>query len=364
MPTPARVVITPGDRTIRVESVELPDPGPHEVLLRTIATGICHTQITDIEDAALAGRVVALGHEATGEVLAVGGEVGSVRVGDRAFVTWLPKDGGPLTRPASLPQLPRGDGPPATSLSVFTWADHMLCDELFVVPLPDDVPAELAAIVGCAVMTGAGAALNTADVQAGDSVVVFGVGGVGISTIVAAAARGANPIIAVDVDDAKLEWARRQGATHGVNARAADPVEAVHDLTRDDAASLFGVPVSGADHAFDCIGGSVALKQILPSLRTMPRAIGERSRAVVVGLPRPSEVEIDAADLMVNKELMGCIGGSCVPLRDFPVFCDWIRDGRLDLDAIVTRRYALDDIVDAVAALDTGEITGRAIITF
>lgn len=366
MPTPARVVVTPADGSLRIEALDLPDPGPHEVVVRTIATGICHSQLTDMKMSAATGHPMTLGHEATGEVLQVGAEVASVGVGDRVFVTWLPRDGGSLARRPGAPVLARDAGPPAGCHNVFTWADHLICDELYVVPFPADLPTDVTSIIGCAVMTGAGAALNTADVRAGESVVVFGVGGVGISTIVAAAARGAHPIIAVDLDDAKLEWAKRQGATHGVNARTADPVRAIHEITADPGRfTITGAPVSGARHAFDCIGGNVVAKQLLPSLINQPYATTERGTAVLVGIVTLPKLEVDPGDLIVSeKRLVGCIGGSSVPSRDFPIFCDWVRSGRLDLDAIVTRRYALDDIAEAAAALDRGEITGRAIVTF
>jgi Zn-dependent alcohol dehydrogenase len=366
MPTSARVVVTPGDGSLQIETITLPDPGPHEVLVRTIATGICHSQLTDMKMSAAMGQPMTLGHEATGEVIGVGGAVTSVAVGDRVFVTWLPRDGGPLSRRPGTPVLARAAGPDATCHNVFTWADHLVCDELYVVPFPADLPLDVTSIIGCAVMTGAGAALNTSDVQAGQSVAVFGVGGVGISAIVAAAARGANPIIAVDLDDAKLEWAKRQGATHGINARTVDAVQAIHEITADPGRfTIFGTPVSGVHHAFDCIGGDVVVKQLLPSLINQPYATTERGTAVLVGIVTLPALEVSPGDLIVNeKRLVGCIGGSSVPSRDFPIFCDWVRNGRLDLDAIVTRRFVLDDIAEAAAALDRGEITGRSIITF
>jgi Zn-dependent alcohol dehydrogenase len=362
----ARVAITPADGSIQVETVELPAPGPHDVIVRTIATGICHSQLTDVKMAAAMGRPSALGHEATGTVVEVGEAVTAVAPGDPVFVTWVPRDGGRSSRRPGTPVLARATGADASCHNVFTWADQLVCDEQYVVPLPAGIPTDVAAIIGCAVMTGAGAALNTADVQAGESVVVYGVGGVGISTIVAAVARGATPVIAVDVDDAKLAWAQRQGATHTVNARTEDPVAAIHRITADPERTTFlGTPVSGAHYAFDCIGGDVVAPQLLPSLLHQPYGTSERGTAVLVGIVTLPRLEIDPGDLlMYEKRLAGCLGGSSVPSRDFPMFCDWVRAGQLDLDAIVTRRFALDEVADAAAALERGEITGRAIITF
>ena len=362
----ARAAVTPADGTLVVEDLVLPDPAPYQVVVRLFASGICHSQLTDMKYSQATNSPMTLGHEATGEIVAVGSSVTTTGVGDRVFVTWLPRDGGPLGRRPDSPVLTRADGSTTTCHNVFTWADHTICDEQFVVPLPADMPTDLASIVGCAVMTGAGAVLNTADVQRGQSVAVFGVGGVGISAIVAASARGASPIIAVDLDDAKLEWALRQGASHTVNAARVDAVRAIHELTADPTQSnIMGLPVSGAHYAFDCIGGEKVVTQLLPSCRSQPMATTERGTAVMVGIVTLAALEVNPADLIMNeKRLVGCIGGSSVPARDFPIFCDWVRSGRLKLDEIVTQRVALDDIAAAAEALDRGEITGRAILTF
>jgi len=358
--------VTPGDGRIQIESILLPDPGPHEVVIRTLATGICHSQLTDVKNAKAANQPMLLGHEATGIVIARGREVRAVAEGDRVFVTWLPRDGGPLARQPGSPVLARQSGPDAVCNAVFTWADHLICDELYVVPFPDDLPTDVTSIIGCAVMTGAGAVLNTADVQRGESVAVFGAGGIGICSIVAAAERGAHPIIAVDLDDAKLEWAKRQGATHGINARTTDPVAAIHAITAaPEKRTILNTPVSGAHYAFDCIGGDKVVKNLLPSLRHQPLGTPERGMGVLVGIVTLPVLEVSPGDLMLNEKcLIGCIGGSSVPARDFPIFCDWVRRGRLDLGAIVTRRHAFEEIAEVAAALDRGEITGRAIVIF
>ena len=147
-------------------------------------------------------------------------------------------------------------------------------------------------------------------------------------------------MIAVDVDDDKLEWAKRQGATHTVNARDEDAVAKIHEITSDPSKQTFlGLPVSGAHYAFDCIGGDIVAPQLLPSLLSPPYGSSERGTAVLVGIPTLPHVEVNPGDLLMNeKRLVGCLGGSPVPSRDFPIYSDWVRTGRLDLDAIVTRR--------------------------
>ena len=366
MPTATRLVVVEPDGRLHIEAVTLPDPDTGQVVVELAASGICHSQLADIDMAKAMGRPMTLGHEATGVVTAVGAGVDSVSVGDRVFVTWLPRDGGPLPEPPWSATVELTDGRTIGCHNVFTWAEHTICDEQFVVPMPSDLPDDITSIIGCAVMTGSGAVKNTAGVASGDSVAVFGVGGVGISAIVAAKMAGADPIIAVDLFDDKLEWARRQGATHGINASQADPVATIHELTTEPGqTNIMGLPVSGVDWAFDCIGGDTVVTQLLPSCRSQPLGTTRRGTAVLVGIVTLPELAVNVGDLLMNeKRLAGCIGGSSVPGRDFPVFCDWFRSGDLDLGAIVTRRYRLDDIAEAARALDAGEITGRAIIEY
>lgn len=347
---------------LRIETLTLPDPGPHQVLLRLFASGICHSQLHQMHRDR--EHPVVLGHEATGVVLATGSKVRHVEEGDHAFVTWVPRDIGRSGRLPTIATLETAEGL-AVSENVYTWADHTLADEQYVVKVAADLRTDVTAIIGCAVMTGAGAVLNTANVRAGESVAIFGVGGVGLSAVVAARMRGADPIIAVDLDDAKLDFARRFGATHGINASREDPVEAIHALTaRDGAYTIFQQPVSGADYSFDCIGIRKTMEQVVPACRGGHFGAAEGGTAVLVGVPMTS-MELQALDLLLHeKRFLGSIGGSCVPDRDFPTFIDWFQQGELDLDALVTERYQLEDINLATAALEAGRISGRAILDY
>jgi Zn-dependent alcohol dehydrogenase len=220
-------------------------------------------------------------------------------------------------------------------------------------------------IIGCAVMTGAGAVENTADVQAGDSVAIFGVGGVGLSAVVAARARGANPLIAIDLDDEKLAFARQFGATHVINAAKEDPIAAIRALTtQTDRHTIRRETVAGADFVFDCIGIRKTMEQIVPSARDGFFGAEPGGTAVLVGVPT-TRVELDPLDLLMNeKRFIGSIGGSCSPDRDFPRYIKWYEEGTLDLNAMVTARYRLDEINEATRALTAGEIQGRAILVF
>ena len=364
MPTSARVAVVPeGSGPLRIESLLLPDPGPHQVVVKLQASGICHSQLHEIHGAR--ARDTVLGHEATGTVLARGSAVSHVDVGDAVLVTWIPRTLDPPPRSPEPAWVEVSGGRRAFSLGVFTWADHCIADELYVVKLPAETPMDVTCIIGCAVMTGAGAVINTAGVSPGQSVAVFGVGGVGLCAIAAARVAGAEPIIAVDLDAAKLETARRHGATETVNASEVDAVARIRELTRSETErDMLGQPVEGVDFALDCIGAEESVRQILPSARN--RALGGNTHGtgILVGIPRAS-FPVEALDLLAHEKLLtGSIGGSCRPERDVPLFLDWYRQGDLDLDAMVSRRFALDEINEAVAALENGEIEGRAILEF
>jgi len=364
MPTAARVVVVPVEPgPLEVLDLQLPDPGPRQVVIRQYASGVCHSQLHQMHDPRNAP--VILGHESTGEVLQTGSEVNHVQPGDTVMVTWVPRNAAAATTfalPASL-ELPGGGT--AYSQNVFTWADHTIADEQYVVKVAADINKEVTAIIGCAVMTGAGAVENTAGVKAGNSVAIFGVGGVGLSAVVAAATLKANPIIAIDLDSEKLNFAKQFGATHTINAADEDPIKAIKALTRNDSKrNMGGRPVTGADFAFDCIGLKKTMEQIVPAVRSGFFGAEPGGTAVLVGVPSTS-VELNASDMLLNeKKFIGSIGGSCSPDRDFPKYLDWYDQGILNLDAMVTERFSLDQINEATTALENGEISGRAILVF
>jgi Zn-dependent alcohol dehydrogenase len=363
MPTPARVVVLPaGPGPLRVDEIDLPDPGPHQVIVQQFASGVCHSQLHQMHGARPMPTV--LGHESTGVVLKAGSAVDHVGEGDKVMVTWVPRTPG-IDRPAEAATLALADGTTAVSQNVFTWADTTIADEQYVVALADDVATDVTSIIGCAVMTGAGAVVHTAGVQRGQSVAVIGVGGVGLSAIVAARVVGADPIIAVDLDDEKLDVARRFGATETVNASTTDAVQGIRALTTDPTRRDFtGQPIAGADFVFDCIGLKVTQDQIVPAARSGVFGSNPGGTGVLVGVPR-GNAELNSIDVLLNeKRFIGSIGGSCQPERDFPMFLDWYRDGRLDLDALVTARYPIEKINEATTDLEEGRISGRAILVF
>ncbi|MBV9597232.1 MAG: zinc-binding dehydrogenase [Chloroflexi bacterium] len=335
-----------------VDELDLPDPGPNHVTVSLFASGICHSQLHQIHNPNQPTPSV-LGHEATGVVTGAGSGVDYVKEGDRVMVTWLTRTPSPGQRPAAASGWAYRGQPVNFGLGgTATWTESTVVHEQYVVKLPDLVDEQLTSIIGCAVMTGAGAALNTGRVRAGDSVAVFGVGGVGLSCVQACANAGAYPIIVVDLRDDKLAFASQFGATHFVNASIEDPVARIRELTG-------GV---GVDCSFDAIGAPKTLEQFYQVVRTGANGISEPGTAVLIGVPTgPTQFQMGQ---MWNRRLTGSFGGGGRPERDFPMYVRWFQEGKLPLDKLVSRRYRLEQINDALGDLERGDIAGRSIIVF
>ena len=364
-PVTARVAVLPKDPgPLRIEEVELPAPTGHQILVKEFASGICHSQLHQMHNPRSTPMVI--GHEATGEVLAVGSEVDHVGPGDRVLLTFQPRNLRHTDRMPAAAGVDLADGTRAESPQIFTWATHTVADDQYVIPLGDDTPTDVTAIVGCAVLTGAGAVLRAAAVEEGQSVAIWGVGGVGLNAVAAARKVGADPIIAVDVDDMKLELARRFGASHLVNAKEVDPVDTVRQLTPGPphAHGFRGLPIAGVDAAFDVVATPETFLQAFRSTRSSQNTIRAGGTTVVVGVPQ-GDLTLPGAEMLVNeRQIRGTIGGTSVPEDDIPTFLDWYRHGELDLDALVTSRVALDEINEATKLLEDGKVLGRTIIEF
>jgi len=339
------------DAPLVIEEIELAGPCDEEVLVKILSTGICHSQLHQIFNLR-APMPVLLGHEATGVVLEAGAKVTHVRPGGRVMIQFVPRDLPPGQQAAERSRFGwRGEEHQADD--VYTWAEHALLNEQMVIPLPDDVPTDVTAIIGCAVITGVGAVLHSAKVQPGQSVAVFGIGGVGSNVIAGARIAGADPIIAVDLHDEKLEFAAALGATHTVNSAGADAPEVIKDLTD-----------GGVDFAFDTIGVGAAFTQMIESVRAGTLGVSRGGTAVSVGLGY-TDVALQRPRLFPfgERTLVGSMGGSARPGHVMPQYVEWFREGKLPLDQMVSRRYeSLDEINEAVRALKAGEIDARSII--
>ncbi len=353
---------------LTIETVALDAPKANEVLVRVRAAGVCHSDLHNMRGELRLTPPFVMGHEGAGIVEQVGSAVTRVKKGERVLVNWLPADG---TCPACLrgqpnlcERLPRTtfqgmlsdgtsrlktlDGVPLKHLlSAATMSEYIVIDEASAIPFPDDVPFEVAAITGCAVATGVGAVINTARVVAGSSAAVIGCGGIGLSAILGLRLVGAHPIVAVDVMESKLEFARQFGATETINALQADVVK-----------NLRAVAGGGPDYVFDSVGSPTTIPQALNGARP-------GGTAVIVGL-RAAKVDVPisaGALVMQNKSLLGSFVGSVRPLVDLPRLIALYRARRLPLDELITQRYALADLARAFEDMEGGRVA-RGVIVF
>ena len=348
-----------------IEDVDVAEPGPREVLVRTAAAGLCHSDLHFMQGSYTYPCPAVLGHESAGIVEAVGSAVIDVRPGDHV-ITCLSAfcghcaqctDGHPALCQNKLtelvrgrgepPRLSRGDGEPVNQfLHLSSFAEQMLVHERTLVKIDPDVPLDKAALIGCGVTTGLGAVFRTARVAAGESVAVIGCGGIGLSAIQGARIAGANRIVAVDIVPSKLELAQELGATHVVDGASGDAVAAVRELTR-----------GGAHHAFEAVGTKVTAEQAFGMLR-------DGGQATVIGMiPLGTTVEVPGVDLLSEKKLTGSNMGSNQFRTDMPRFVEMYLDGRLRLDEMVSGTITLDEINDGFDAMQGGEVA-RNVIAF
>lgn len=351
---------------LTVEELELADPGPDEVLTRIDAAGVCHSDYHYLTGDLVSRMPVVPGHEGAGVVAAVGAAVTTVRPGDTVALMWRPRCGRCrhcLTgRPAlcqsgaihaasgglqdGTTRLRRPGGEPVHHLmGVSCFAEYAIVSERAVVPIPPGVPAEIAAIAGCAVITGVGTVLNAIGPCAGRGLVVFGAGGVGLSVVMGAVLAGAYPIVAVDLVTDRLDAATRLGATH-----------VVHAASEDVAAALTAIDADGLDYTVDAVGRPSTLRQAFDALRP-------GGTLVAIGLGAAGQELSLPLNPLVQKErrVVGSLYGSANPQVDVPKLLSLYQAGRLPIDQLVGARYPLDRIDDAVTDLVGGAV-GRGIV--
>jgi S-(hydroxymethyl)glutathione dehydrogenase/alcohol dehydrogenase len=350
---------------LTIESVEVDKPWGREVLVRTAATGVCHSDlhVVDGQGRWPLDRPIVLGHEGAGVVEVVGADVTTVKPGDHVVACLSgfcgacaqclgghPNvcTGGAVTRPESAaPRLSQASGPVRQFIGISSYAERMLLHENSIVKIDADLPLDRAALVGCGVLTGVGAALRTSGLEAGQTVAVFGCGGVGLAIVQGARIGGASRIIGVDVFDSKLEMAKRVGATHVVNSANDDPVKAIRALTAG----------AGVDHAFEAVGNATLVRQAIESLAI-------RGTATIVGvLPPDAMIEFPWMAIRPECKVQTSRMGSNRFRIDIPRYLDFYRQGRLLLDEMVTRRGRLGDINEAFRAMKAGEVA-RTVLTF
>lgn len=346
---------------LEITGIDLPDPGPGQVRVRLAAAGVCHSDLS-LSDGTMRVPVPAvLGHEGAGTVVAVGEDVGHVAPGDGVVLNWAPSCGAchacslgevwlcanALSGAADVYARTTEGTELHPGLNVAAFAEETVVSASCVLPVPDGVPLTDAALLGCAVLTGYGAVHHSARVRAGETVAVFGVGGVGLSALQAARIAGASKIVAVDVSAEKEELARAAGATDYVVAS---------DSTAREIRGLTGK--QGVDVAVECAGRAVSIRTAWDSTRR-----GGRTTVVGIG-GKDQQVTFNALEIFHwGRTLSGCVYGNSDPARDLPVLAEHIRAGRLDLSALVTERISLDGIPAAFENMLAGK-GGRALVVF
>ena len=360
----APVLLTPGE-PMQMLDLDLDDPGPGEVRVRMAASGVCHSCL-HAYDGSHSGipMPIVLGDEGSGVVESVGDGVSRLAPGDHVIISWAPDCGACkycalgfpglcLNGPASGEAYGRGgtrfhrEGEPVYHYGPATYGPYITIPEANAVEVRKDFPLDLAALIGCSVTTGFGAVVNTGQVKAGQSVAVFGCGGIGLNAVQGAAIAGAYPIIGIDVLDSKLEYARHFGATHTINLKTQDLMEEIKKIAGD-----------GVDASFVAVGNTHAMQQGL-------EVLSKQGIEVLIGMPGRGETfAVDPRLLLVGeRKIIGSRYGSGNPMVEFPKMVDLAMAGKLKIEDLVTKRYGLDEADEAFRALAAGE-QARGLIVF
>jgi NDMA-dependent alcohol dehydrogenase len=362
MPSARAAVLNNTNEPLAVETLAVRDPREGDVLVRLGASGVCHSDLHAITGDIPMPIPCVLGHEGAGVVEAVGPGVQRVKPGDHVVLNWVPFCGACWYCESGNAYLCEAGYVKAMAAEVFhrngtsvgqfagvgSMAEYTIVPESGAIAIGTDIPLDRACLIGCGVMTGVGAVINTARVQPGQSVAVFGAGGVGLNVVQGAVLAGAHPIIAVDLNERKLSFAKQFGATHTVKGGASDPVEAIKELTGG----------RGVDFAFEVIGLPEVVAQAFMAVR-------RGGKAVVVGVP-PATATVSVPGFLLplaEKSLIGSLYGSASMARDVPRLIGLYRAGRLKLDELITRRYAIAQVNEAFEAMKKGEVA-RGVITF
>ena len=360
-----RAVVAHGKgEPVTIETINVPDPGPGEALVKVQACGVCHTDLHYREGGINDEFPFLLGHEAAGVVESVGEGVTGLEPGDFVVLNWRAVCGSCRACDRGEPwycfathnatqKMTLQDGTELSpALGIGAFAEKTLVAAGQCTKVDPDARAAAVGLLGCGVMAGLGAAINTGNVSRGKTVAVIGCGGVGAAAIAGSALAGARTIIAVDLDDRKLEGARRLGATHTVNSSTTDPLAAIKEICGDDGSD-------GADVVIDAVGRPETWKQAFYA-RDLAGTV------VLVGVPTPDMKIPDIPLIDVfgrGGSLKSSWYGDCLPSRDFPMLVDLYRQGRLDLDAFVSEEIALEDVEAAFDKMHTGDVL-RSVVIF
>jgi len=332
------------NKPLSIEDLTVPDLKTGQVLVRIAYSGICHTQLNEMRGLKGEDKFLphTLGHEGSGVVEAVGAGVKKVKAGDRVVLTWIKGRGADVAATAYK----RMDGSIVNSGAISTFMTKAIISENRLVKIPQEMPLREAALLGCAIPTGAGIVMNTMDVSGGKSIAIFGMGGIGLSALLAAKVRGASKIIAIDISKDRLKQSTLLGATHILNAKSDAVIEAIMKLTDN----------KGVDYAVESAGKKESMEMAFKSVRD------NGGLCVIAGnLSFGEKIQIDPFDLIKGKCIIGTWGGQAQPDRDIPMYSDWVISGKLNLKQLVSRVFALKDINEAIEYMENNAI-GRVLI--
>lgn len=348
-----------------------PEPGAREVVVKMVAAGVCHSDVSVINGTIPWQPPAVLGHEGAGVVEAVGSEVRTVRPGDHVVVSTLANCGVCPKCNTGHPTLCRKSigvikkpftykGEPASNFAATSsFAERTVVAEVQAVKIPKEIPLTSACLIACGVLTGVGSVFNTAKVEAGQTAAVFGVGGVGLNVIQGLRIANAGAIIAIDTQPQKEALARQFGATHFINAADTDAVEAIRDMFPFHPKMVKGpLGAGGVDLAFDCVGHTAILRQCVDMLDW-------GGKAIVVGVPGfADEVSIPAVNFVqVDRTVTGSRYGGSRPQFDIPLYAKWYQEGKLMLDELVTQTYPVSDFAKVLEDMEAGKLA-RGVLTF
>jgi len=332
-------ILKKANEPLSIEELTIPELKPGQVLVEIAYSGICHSQLNEIRGLKGEDRFLphTLGHEGSGTVIAIGPDVKKVRVGDNAVLTWIKGSG----LDVAATQYVRPDKSAVNSGAISTFMKYSVISENRLVPISKKMPLREAALFGCAISTGSGMVRNTLQAQSNDSLAVFGIGGIGMSAIIAAKISDCRQIIAVDINNSKLDVSLSLGASHVVNAMEQDPVSEIMRLTGG----------KGVDYAIEAAGLRDTMEKAFSSIRANGGTL------IIAGnLGHNEKISIDPFDLIKGKKILGSWGGGTDPDRDIPVYVDLYLSGKLNLTPFIANEYKLEDINQGFCDLEQGKI--------
>ncbi|OGW31681.1 MAG: acetoin dehydrogenase [Nitrospirae bacterium GWF2_44_13] len=339
----AAILYKTGHPLVIEDGIDIPELNPGQVLIKVLFSGVCHSQLMEVRGKRGEDRYLPhmLGHEGSGEVIAIGDSVTKVKPGDKVILGWIKGEGMDVSGAKYVKDKIIVNAGPVT-----TFSDYSIVSENRCVKLPEGIPLDVAVLFGCVVPTGSGIVMNHIKPVKGSSIAIFGMGGIGLSVLMAAFLFECNPIIAIDIEDDKLNIAGEFGATHEINAMRKDPLAEIYKITDHKC----------VDYSVDASGNAKTIETAFKAVRNLGGLCVFASHP-----PYGNKIELDPYDLICGKRIEGSWGGACKPDKDIPVLADLYRNGKMPLEKLLSKKYALEEINEALEDLESRKIA-RAVI--